>query len=216
MAGLIVDALRGGRSCNVYFFGPETGRMIIVDPGTFDSKKLLSYIEKNGYSIKTILITHGHFDHIASLGAVKEAFPDARIYINEKEVPLLHDPKLNLSSYFLPGGSISYDFKGVRELKDDEKFEVEGVSVTALFTPFHTAGSVSYYLPREKILFSGDTLFKSGIGRSDLPSAEPESTGKSLRKLFALPDDVAVFPGHGFRTTIGRERRANPYLRNVL
>ena len=206
---LKLDIYPSNYTCNIYILYNELGEGILVDPGQDN----LKHIEKLNINIKYILITHGHYDHIGGLEVLTKAFPDAFTYIHKDDEICLKDPRYNLTSNFENSeDEISFVPEKLVLLEDNDELELLGEKVKVIHTPFHTAGSVCYYFPNLNILFSGDTLFYSSIGRSDLKGAEPRKMVSSLTKLKILKEETKVYPGHGCQTTIGRELKYNPYL----
>ena len=186
----------------------NTKECIIVDIGSY-SEVMENYIKDNGYTLKGILLTHGHFDHIMGLDGVlkKHKVP---VYIYEDEVDMLKDPSLNASICF----GLNYAFKGkVNGLKDGEVLSIAGLNFKVIHTPGHTKGGCCYFEENEKVLFSGDTLFQRSVGRSDLPTGSGGELIRSLReKLFVLPNETKVYPGHMDTTTIEYEKKYNPFV----
>lgn len=184
-----------------------TGECFIVDPA-FDAEKIIEYIDKEGLHPVAILLTHGHYDHITALGAVKEKY-DIPVWCGRQEEALLKNPKINLSNGF---GHRAVTVVPDR-LLDAGHVNVAGFDVEVIETPGHTAGGVCYYIASEKVLFSGDTLFRGTIGRTDLPTGNYEELLDSLNhKLMVLEDETTVYPGHGFRSSIAMEKKQNPYV----
>jgi|SRR3989338_601813 len=179
---------------------------IIIDPG--DDR---NQIEKalNKYRIKPAFIinTHGHIDHIG----LDDNF-GVPVYIHRQDAALLKDPKLNLSGFLATSFSVKSNLKF---LEDKDNIELQRLELEVIHTPGHTPGGISLLMkkPLDKILFTGDTLFYHGIGRTDFPNADETLLIKSIKeKLFNLSDDTVVYPGHGPSSTIGEERRNNPFL----
>ena len=191
----------------------------IVDPGCNPEGAITDHIKKLGINIVAILITHGHFDHIHALEEVCKAFPKANVYISEDEADFLTNTDLNLSE------EPEVEEKGIHKLtfvpehlikvNDNDVIKEAGFKIKVITTPFHTKGSVCYYLESEKALFSGDTLFFTTIGRTDLPSGSNRTINSSLAKLKALPNGIKVYPGHGACTNLDREKKFNSYLKNI-
>ena len=213
----MVDCLYSDSYASTYFLYNEKKEALIVDPGSNKNNRLINHISKLGLSIKAILITHGHYDHIEALEDISNAFKEAKVYISEDEVDFLSEPHYNLSFFGINEGHKPIEFvpKNLITLSDNETFEECGFSIQMMKTPFHTKGSACYYIAKEKILFSGDTLFKSSIGRSDLPTGSVRQIDESLLKLAKLEDDIKVYPGHGDITSMGREKKYNMYLNKL-
>jgi len=199
----------GPVSTNCYIVGSESSkRGIIIDPGA-DARLILKTVNDLGLTISLIVVTHLHFDHVGALAPVKER-TGAEIAIHETEAKAgLGMLSRMLSS--MMGGSFSQPPKPDRLLKDGDTIEVDGLRFTVLYTPGHSPGGISLY--GHGIVFSGDALFNYGIGRTDFPGCSYEQLMDSIQnKLMTLPDETIVYPGHGPSTTIGEERRGNPFL----
>lgn len=186
----------------------KTREAFVVDPGA-DTESFVNSFEEEGYSLKGILLTHGHFDHIGGVEALVEKYA-CPIYASGSERGLLLDPKVNLSTSTRNHISIQ-EFIA---LSDGQEFEVAGIALKGITTPGHTAGGICYYAEQNGVLFSGDTLFAESIGRTDLPTGEYETLIVSIKeKLYSLPEDTIVYPGHMEETTIEHEKCNNPYVR---
>ena len=177
----------------------------VIDPGD-ESNVILDYLEDNRLHCRAILLTHGHYDHIAALKAVKEAW-QVPVYAGENEKNLLANPMMNLSgSWAGQGVTAAAD----TWCKDGERLSIAGFDIRVIATPGHTEGGVCYYVPAENLLFSGDTLFEGSCGRTDLPTGSMRTLVRSIKdKLFVLPDETLVLPGHEGATTIGDEKLYN-------
>jgi hydroxyacylglutathione hydrolase len=194
---------------NCYIVGSETGKHgLVIDPGA-ETKLILRTVNELGLTISLILVTHAHIDHIGALAPVKEA-TGAKFAIHEAEAKAgLGMFSRMLSS--MTGGSFNQPPKPDRLLKDGDTIDIDDLSFTVLHTPGHSPGGISLY--GHGILFSGDTLFNYGIGRTDFPGCSYEQIMDSIKnKLIKLPDETVVYPGHGPATTIGEEKRGNPFL----
>ena len=177
---------------------------VVVDPGG-DPAVVVRYLEDNGLTLTHILNTHMHFDHIHGNAALQEA-TGAPIYACPEDAYLLA-PEFGGARYGLPE-TPDFAFKPLQE----GEITLMGRPCMALHTPGHTLGSLSYYFADAKALFAGDVLFQRSVGRSDFPGGNAAVLQNSIRqKLFTLPLDTVVYPGHGPETTIGEERRSNPY-----
>lgn len=200
--------ITGPLSVNTYLVVDEvTNKGFLVDPGGED-KSLLEYVKEHDIRMEYILLTHGHGDHICGLSSYREAWPDALVVAHEEERDLLRDPKRNYSSMTC-GCPLSI----VADLyvTDGQKLTVGSTELTFLFTPGHTPGGMSIYT--EGTLFSGDTLFAASVGRTDFPGSSFSALKQSIEeKLYTLPGDTKVYPGHMGPTTIKTEKEQNPFV----
>ena len=200
----------GPLAANSYVVWREgSGHCVVTDPA--GDGRILGFLRENGLTADAILVTHGHFDHILGLKALKDA-TDATIYVGEYDAPALTDPALCLASMI--GARYKPCVPDVL-LSDDDVFTEAGMTFRTLFTPGHTPGGVCYILEDERIIFSGDTLFRMSYGRSDLPGGNSAALADSLiYRLFALKGDYRVLPGHEGETTLEFERNFNPCARS--
>jgi hydroxyacylglutathione hydrolase len=181
----------------------------IVDAG-FDPEAMIDAVGQRGLTPVRIVLTHAHLDHIAGLEQMRSAWPDASIGIHSSEVDFLASPELNLSAMMgmaikAPPADDVFKHGGALEL-GGHAFEIR-------HTPGHSPGGITLYQPEARAAIVGDTLFAGSIGRYDFPTSDGPTLMRSIREqLLTLPDDVAVYPGHGPETTIGRERDGNPFL----
>ena len=200
--------LTGILSTNCYVaWNEQTKEAVIVDPAAY-SKKLAEFLREEGLKPQAVLLTHGHFDHIMGLDALLEEYP-VPVYVHEAEKGLIADPKTNLSLTYTNG----YVFEDATYVTVGQKIAAAGVTFEVLFTPGHTSGGCCYYAETENMLFSGDTLFRCSVGRSDLPTGDETTLIRSIKeKLLVLPENTVVYPGHMAATTIQTEKTANPFL----
>jgi glyoxylase-like metal-dependent hydrolase (beta-lactamase superfamily II) len=199
----------GPLEVNCFILGcEETGEGVVVDAGG-DATRIIEAVERYGLSIGQIINTHGHFDHVGANRALVERF-GARLLIHDADAPLLERAAEVARSYGVQGeGSPQPN----AFLADGMEISFGNCRMQVLHTPGHTAGGCCLYLEAEKKIITGDTLFADSIGRTDLPGGSHEQLLQSIRtKLFTLPDDVTAYPGHGPETTIGHEKRHNPYF----
>lgn len=201
---------------NSYAIVSDKNNAVIIDApsSAVNGLKLLS--DKN-ISVKKILLTHGHCDHIECLSDIAEK-TGAEIYIHEADEPMLYDNKLNLYSCFATAFNteIVPPVRNAVKLHDGDIISLDEIEIKVMHTPGHTSGGVCYFT--ENMIFSGDTLFAGSIGRTDMPGGNMTVLEKSLEKLASLGqeyDNYAVYPGHGTYTTIAREKMSNPYLKGI-
>ncbi len=196
---------------NFYFLHLEGEKeTIVVDPADY-GKEIYDELTRQGLEIKAILLTHGHFDHIMGVKALKEAC-GAPVYASALERDLLTDPQLNTSAQYGRSCVIEPD----HWLIDGETVTAAGITLRMLSTPGHTEGSCCYYIEEtggDPILLSGDTLFENSVGRTDLPTGDMQDLVESIRtKLYTLPDNTQVYTGHGGSTTIEHEKKYNYFV----
>lgn len=190
---------------------PGRDDCVVIDPG-LDPRSILSVLEDEGLTPAMILNTHGHADHIAGNATLKEAYPGAPIVIGRNDEPMLTDPVLNLSAHSgFPVTSPPADSL----VAEGDILEVAGFQWEVLDIPGHSPGHVVFVqrFPTGQVaVFGGDVLFRGSIGRTDFPGGDHEGLIRGIRrKLFTLPDDTVVYPGHGPVTTVAREKRSNPF-----
>ena len=160
-----------------------------------------------GLHVRYLILTHAHYDHIAYMTEYLEAFPDAELLIHALDNPLLPNPRLNASALF--GPAVAYP-QAARTLADGERIPLGESEITVLHTPGHTPGGIC--LLAAPYLFTGDTLFYDGFGRTDLGAGSTAELAASIRRLYGLDPALTVLPGHGTRSTVGRAARENPFL----
>lgn len=184
---------------------------MIVDPG-LDAERIIASVTEQRWQPETILLTHGHADHIAGVESLKRCWPECPIVIGRKDAPKLTDSELNLSA--------QYDFnltspEADQLVEEGDRLSLAGMEFDVYETPGHSIGHVVYIWKGGSpwVVVGGDVLFREGIGRSDFPDGSHEQLVESIQtKLFTLPDDTLVLPGHGPTTTIGHEREFNPFV----
>lgn len=182
---------------------------LVIDPGT-EPDAILAFLEDRGLTPAAILNTHGHADHIAGNAALKAAYPDAPLVIGALDAPLLADADLNVSR---PFGFEVVSPPADRLVREGDTVSFAGLTLDIREIPGHSPGHVVFLVRDTKVVFGGDVLFRGSIGRTDFPGGSFETLATGIRnKLYTLPDDTVVYPGHGPVTTVGREKRTNPFV----
>ncbi len=191
---------------NCYVVSDETGEGVVIDPGGM-AKQILSYIREAKLSIKAVLDTHGHCDHIGANDEIRNE-TGAPLYIHKEDAAMISDMKLNLSAFM---GFRVISRPAEHLLSEGDKISFGQTELEVIHTPGHTKGGVCFV--GEGVAFTGDTLFAGSIGRSDFPGgSEVELIGNIKKKLLVLPDETKVYSGHGPSSEIGWERQCNPFL----
>ena len=198
----VIRYIAGAYQTNVYLvYDEETKDSFIVDPG-YEFNKIYEDIDKLGLHPMYIILTHGHGDHTGGIDRMKKTFPDIKLVASKDERKLLFHRSMSMGK-----GGIKADI----EVEDQDTLKVGNMELKFISTPGHTPGGMCILLG--DILFSGDTLFKGSVGRTDFPGGDMDELLSSLRdKIMELPDDTEVYPGHMDETTIGIERRHNPFV----
>lgn len=190
----------------------ETGEGAIVDPGCVTEEEMgeiTGLISSEGISPKFIMLTHGHFDHVYGVKALSEAY-EIPVYMDPADKVILDNDRLISGRFGMPAPDVSFKFN---DLKEGDKLSFGNSSFSVISTPGHTPGGVSFYDEKDKLLFSGDTLFAGSIGRTDNEWGDYDKLIVNvMEKLMGLPGDVTVIPGHGPETDIAFERTHNPFL----
>lgn len=191
---------------NCYLLIDSKRKCVIIDPSV-DYDGIVDFIINNKLTPVAILLTHGHYDHIKGVKRLVKRF-SLPIYIHSLEVETLSDPFLNRSEEL----NIVLDIP-VQTIEDGDRLKLlSDDDIIVIHTPYHTIGSVCYYLKKDGILFSGDTVFKMTIGRADLPTSTPRNKEESLGKIKSLPKETVIYPGHGRSTVLSNELAFNRFL----
>lgn len=199
----------GPLQCNCSILGDETSReAIVVDPGD-EISRIIDTLERHQLTVKQIIVTHAHIDHIAGAQRLKR-LTGAPILYNQNDLPLVKMMDVQAGWLGVPTPEVA---PPDASLENGTVVGIAGLTGSILHTPGHTEGSICLYLPEQKLLFAGDTLFAGSVGRTDLPGGDTRKLLKSIHdSLLILPDEVTVIPGHGPETSIGVERESNPFL----
>lgn len=193
---------------NCYFVYEEGGHEVILFDPADKGAYLYEKLKEKGFQVAAILLTHGHFDHIWGVEELKER-SGAKVYACEEEREVCENADINVSGSTGRPCTVNADVY----VKDGDEITAAGMSCKVIATPGHTKGSCCYYFEDDKILLSGDTLFQESVGRTDLPTGSMSALVRSVKeKLLPLPEDVKVYPGHGEATSIGYEKKYNPFL----
>lgn len=196
---------------NTYVLYDETQEAVIIDPGCYEKeeqKGLKDFILSNKLKAKLLLNTHCHIDHVLGNDFAKQLY-DVPFLIHKIEIPVLSAVKAYASNYGFP---LYHEVLPDGTLEEGGNVTFGNTSLKILFLPGHSPGHIGFYEPKEKILIAGDVLFYHSIGRTDLPGGNHDTLLSSIhQKLFVLPDEVVVHPGHGPTTTLGEEKINNPY-----
>jgi hydroxyacylglutathione hydrolase len=208
-APIILKLEVGDLSTNCYVVGcPETHKGAVIDPGGH-SRRILAAVRESGLRILYILNTHCHFDHIGANEELVEA-TGAALALHPLEIPILQ-ARGGAGWFGLPGDASP---PPAIELEGGQELQIGKLTLRVLHTPGHSPGGVTFYSAEAAAAFDGDLLFAGGVGRTDLPGGDWETLLRSIHEvLFALPDETTVYPGHGPQTTVGQEKRSNPYVR---
>jgi glyoxylase-like metal-dependent hydrolase (beta-lactamase superfamily II) len=189
----------------------EADRCIVVDPGD-EHERILGEVAELGATVEAILLTHTHFDHVGAVAPLARA-TGAPVWCPRLEVPVLAD----INSYVFPGFGPYESYDADETIEGGETLRLAGLDIEVVFTPGHSPGHVTFAVPAENVMFSGDVLFQGSVGRTDLPGGDWPTLARSIATLLErYPDDMTVCPGHMGVTTLGRERQTNPFLAELV
>jgi glyoxylase-like metal-dependent hydrolase (beta-lactamase superfamily II) len=201
----------GGYQTNCYVLRNDDSAKdcLIIDPG-LEAGELLEFLDEQKLNLAAVVLTHGHIDHIAGVSLLRNRFPEIKVYIHNLDTEMLTEPANNLSA--MSGMTFTIEPEDVA-LKEGDIIDLAGVKLLVLHTPGHTPGGISLYSKRDGVVFVGDTLFAGSIGRTDFPGGSMSQLLAGVReKLFTLPEETKVYPGHGPATTIAAEKTHNPFF----
>lgn len=201
----------GGYQTNCYILRKDDSARdcLIIDPG-LEAEELIEFLNEEKLNPVAVVLTHGHIDHIAGVATLRRQFPETKVYIHNLDAEMLTNPNINLSA--MSGMAIVTEAEDV-SLKERDVIDLADVKLLVLHTPGHTPGGISLYSKQAGVVFVGDTLFADSIGRTDFPGGSMSQLLNSVReKLFTLPEQTEVYPGHGPATTIAAEKAHNPFF----
>ena len=193
---------------NTYLLIDSDNNCVVIDPAK-EYPGIVNYIKKNELNLKAVLLTHGHVDHMRGTDILVDEF-NAPLYIGFDDEDKLNDTYANVS--YLLGENLIIKSKA-NTVADNEVLHLINEDIKVIAVPYHTAGSVCFYLKESGILFTGDFIIMHSVGRSDLPSAKPRELSNSMAKVLALPDSTKIYGGHGPSSTLEMERRVNPFVK---
>jgi hydroxyacylglutathione hydrolase len=201
-------------NCYVLRGSEESKDCLIIDPG-LEAWELIDFLNKYKLNPVAVVLTHGHIDHIAGLAELRENYPQSsaigiKVYIHKLDAEMLSQPMTNLSAMTGAGFTTA---PADSFLEENDVIKEAGVTLSVLHTPGHTPGGISLYAKDEQIVFAGDALFAGSVGRTDFPNGSMTQLINSIKeKLFTLPDETKVYPGHGPTTSIANEKKHNPFV----
>jgi hydroxyacylglutathione hydrolase len=208
----VTSFVLGDYQTNCFIITPESIKPSepcwIVDCG-FEPEEMLDFIMDRKLQPQAILLTHAHLDHIAGVDRALSSLGKLPMHIHEAEIDFCEDPMLNLSALIgIPTTCTRPD----HALEDQDVLSLGGTQWRIMHTPGHSPGGACFIHDQSKQAIVGDTLFAGGIGRFDFPTSNPDDLRDSIKRIMTLPDDMTIFPGHGPKTTVGRERKTNPFV----
>ena|SRR5579862_1391977 len=200
---------------NCFLLADETAQeAVLFDAPDHTVEPLLDETAKRGWNLIGLWLTHGHFDHFADHAIVRKRFPNAKILIHALDQPKTKNPDIQTRMFQLPFTipPLLVD----ANVSDKQQLKIGSLDVTVIHTPGHAPGHVAYHFPSEKVLVGGDLIIGGSVGRTDLPDSKHGDLEASIRRVMDLPDDTKLLGGHGRVTTLGQERKNNPYVREIL
>lgn len=209
----ILSATGGIAGTNCYLVADEAARQaVLFDAPDHTVAPLLDEAQSNGWDVIGLWLTHGHFDHIADHPIVTQRFPNAKILIHPDDEHKFRDPQR--ASPFLPISIPPGEPHG--HLADGQQLSIGSLACEVIHTPGHAPGHVMFHFPQQQVLIGGDLIIMNAVGRTDFPDADHDSLEASIRRIMRLPDETHLLAGHGEATTLGEQRRCNPYVQHAL
>jgi len=215
LAMIIITNSGGVAMTNCFLIADEAAReAVLFDAPDHTVVPLLDEVGKRGWNLVGLWLTHGHFDHFADHALVRQRFPYARILIHALDEPKTRNPDAQTRIFQLP-----FDIpplKADANVTDNEQLKIGALDVQVIHTPGHAPGHVGYYFPQENVLVGGDLIIGGSVGRTDLPDSNHAQLETTIRRVMRLPDSTKLLGGHGPVTTLGEERKRNPFVREIL
>lgn len=200
---------------NCFLVADEAARVaVLFDAPDHTVEPLLDEAAKQGWNLIGLWLTHGHFDHFADHAIVRKRFPKAKILIHALDQPKTKNPDVQIRMFQLP--FTIPPLQADANVTDNQQLKIGSLDVAVLHTPGHAPGHVAYHFPSEKVLVGGDLIIGGSVGRTDLPDSSHGDLEASIRRVMRLPDETKLLGGHGPITTLGQERKNNPYVREIL
>lgn len=210
---IILPDSGGIASTNCYLVADETTKQaVLFDAPDHTTADLLDEVQKRGWDLIGLWLTHGHFDHIADHKLVTDRFPTAKLLIHELDEPKLQHP--NRQGFVLPFTIPPRRADGYAT--DGQKLAIGSLELEVIHTPGHAPGHVMYHFPKEKVLIGGDLIIMNAVGRTDLPDSDHDQLLASIRRVMKLPGDTRLLPGHGDPSTLRYELETNPYVQQAV
>jgi glyoxylase-like metal-dependent hydrolase (beta-lactamase superfamily II) len=200
---------------NCFLIADETrGEAVLFDAPDHTVEPLLDEVGSRGWKLIGLWLTHGHFDHFADHDIVRKRFPEVKILIHALDQPKTKNPEIQTRMFQLP--FVIPPLQADSNVVDDQQLKIGSLEVKVIHTPGHSPGHVAYHFPSEKVLVGGDLIIGGSVGRTDLPDSKHADLEESIRRVMRLPDETKLLGGHGPATTLGEERKHNPYVKAVI